>query len=113
MKNDCVFCAIIAGEIPAKAVYEDDLMIVIPDIKPVARLHYLVIPKEHYSVLAEMKESSAADLGRIFKKIPGLAGRLGFENGYRLIINQGEDAGQSVGHLHIHLVGGQKMKFEV
>jgi histidine triad (HIT) family protein len=111
--EDCIFCSIIKGAIPANKVYEDDKMIVIPDINPIARLHYLVIPKDHYPTLAEMNAFSAADLAVILKKIPEIAKGLGLESGYRLVINQGGDAGQSVRHLHIHLLGGQKMNFSV
>ena len=109
--QDCVFCSIIRGTIPAERVYEDDDMIVIPDINPIAKLHYLAIPKKHYAALAEIDAFTANDLGVIFKKIPAIAAKLGFKNGYRLIINQGADAGQSVMHLHIHLIGGQKLTF--
>ncbi|GHU99308.1 putative HIT-like protein [Clostridia bacterium] len=113
MSDNCIFCSVIKGEIPANKVYEDDAMIVIPDIHPIAELHYLVIPKDHYATLAEMNAFSAGRLGIIFKKIPEIALKLGFGNGYRLVVNQGADAGQSVMHLHIHLLGGQKMNFNV
>ena len=111
MKNNCVFCAIQAGEIPSEKFYEDERMIIIKDIEPKAALHYLAIPKRHYKLLQEMTESDREDLGKIFATIPSLAEKLGLAGGYRLIINQGDDAGQTVFHLHIHILGGQKMDF--
>ena len=111
MKNNCVFCAIEAGEIPSQKVYEDERMIVIKDIEPKAPVHYLAIPKRHYKLLEEMTESDREDLGKIFAAIPSVAKSLGLHNGYRLIINQGDDAGQTVFHLHIHILGGHAMDF--
>lgn len=107
----CVFCSIIKGEIPSIKMYEDDLMIIIKDIEPKAEKHYLAIPKKHYKLLSEMTEVDQADLGKCLKKIPELSHALGLDNGYRLIINQGDDAGQTVFHLHIHILGGQVMDF--
>lgn len=109
--NDCVFCKIIAGEIPSDKLYEDDRMIVIRDIEPKAKRHFLLIPKKHFKLLSEMTEADADDLGACLKKIPELSDRLGLEGGYRLVINQGDDAGQTVFHLHIHILTGQKMDF--
>jgi len=106
----CVFCSIIKGELPAKKVYEDEHMIVIADIKPAYRLHYLAIPKEHYGTLAELDPFTASDLAFILKKIPDVAKGLGYGDGYRLVINQGESAGQTVAHLHIHILGGEKLR---
>ena len=110
--ENCIFCSIIQGKLSAERVYEDDGIIVIPDIHPIARLHYLVIPKEHYPSLAEMNAFQANNLALMLKKLPEISAKLGFTDGYRLIINQGPDAGQSVPHMHIHMVGGQKLKFE-
>lgn len=109
--NDCVFCKIIAGEIPSKRFYEDDRMIVIADIEPKAEKHYLAIPKKHYKLLTEMTDADREDLGRILQTIASLAPDLGLKNGYRLCINQGDDAGQTVFHLHIHILGGQPLDF--
>lgn len=111
MKNDCVFCAIRAGEIPSEKVYEDERMMIIKDIEPKAKLHYLAIPKRHYKLLSEMTDADRDDLRYIFSMIPKLADSLGLHGGYRLTINQGDDAGQTVFHLHIHIMGGQKMDF--
>ena len=107
--DDCIFCKIIKGEIPSKKYYEDDLMIIIADIDPKAKLHYLAIPKKHYKLLSEITAADASDLGKCIMKIGELAPSLGLENGYRFIINQGDDAVQTVPHLHMHLLGGQKL----
>lgn len=110
--QDCLFCKFVSGEFAADKVFENDDFIIIRDIAPVAKNHFLVIPKEHFKYLAEMSAEQAATLGRILKKIPELSDLLGLENGYRLVINQGDDAGQSVPHLHIHVLSGQKMGWQ-
>ena len=107
--ENCVFCKIIRGEIPSERLYEDEDMIVIRDIEPKAKLHYLCIPKIHFALLSEMDGEKAELLKRCFVKIASLEKTLGLEKGYRVIINQGEDGGQSVHHLHIHLLGGEKL----
>ena len=107
--ENCLFCKIIAGEIPAKKMYEDENMLIFCDIDPKAKNHYLCVPKSHFKLLADMTESQAEMLKACFKKIPKLKKELGLENGYRLVINQGDDAGQTVFHLHIHILSGQKM----
>ena len=109
---DCIFCKIIAGEIPAKKVYEDGDMIIINDIDPKAKNHYLCIPKSHFKLLKDMTKDQSEQLKKCFEKIPTLEKELHLENGYRLIINQGDDAGQSVFHLHIHILSGQKMNWQ-
>lgn len=109
MRNSCVFCAIMDGEIPSDKVYEDDRIIIIKDINPKAKLHYLCIPKNHYKLLEQMTENDLDTIKYIFKKIPELKKQLGLENGYRMVINQGDDAVQTVFHLHIHLLGGEKL----
>lgn len=108
--DNCVFCKIINGEIPSHRFYEDDLMIIIADIEPKANKHYLAIPKKHYKYLSEMTERDAVDLGKCMLKVGELADKLGLENGFRFIINQGDDAEQTVPHLHMHLIGGQKLE---
>lgn len=105
--DDCVFCKIIKGEIPSEKFYEDDLMIIISDIAPKAKKHYLAIPKKHYKLFSEMTAQDAVDLGACIKEIGELAPQLGLGNGFRLIVNQGDDAAQTVFHLHMHLLGGQ------
>lgn len=106
---DCLFCKIIAGEIPAQKMYEDEDMVIIKDIEPKAKNHFLLLPKEHFKLLSEMTDKQSETLGRCLKKIPSLTEKLGLENGYRLIINQGDDAGQTVFHLHVHILSGQRM----
>ncbi len=107
--EDCLFCKIIKGEIPATKVYEDDDMVIFKDIDPKAKNHHLCVPKSHFKLLADMTEKQGEMLLKCFKKIPTLVNELGLQNGYRLVINQGDDAGQSVFHLHIHILSGQKM----
>ncbi len=108
MKN-CIFCKIVAGEIPSPRLYEDEKMIVIRDIEPKAKLHYLCIPKTHFALLSEMDGEKAEIVKHCFAVIPALEKALGLEGGYRVVINQGENGGQTVPHLHIHLLGGEKL----
>ena len=107
--ENCIFCKIIAGEIPSPRLYEDDEMIVIKDIEPKAKLHYLCIPKTHFALLDEMDEARADIVKRCFQKIAKIKDELGLAGGYRVIINQGENGGQTVHHLHIHLLGGETL----
>ena len=107
--ENCIFCKIIAGEIPSAKVYEDDEMLIFKDISPIARIHLLCVPKTHFATIAELNAERAALLGRIFEKIGKLKDELGLSDGYRLVINQGENAGQTVHHLHIHILGGETL----
>ncbi len=107
--ENCVFCKIIAGVIPSPRLYEDEKMIVIRDIEPKAKLHYLCIPKQHFAYLSEMNEERAEIVKHCFETIAKISGELGLSDGYRVIINQGENGGQAVNHLHIHLLGGEKL----
>ncbi|MBR5388263.1 MAG: histidine triad nucleotide-binding protein [Clostridia bacterium] len=107
--DDCIFCKIIKGDIPSSKVYEDDDMVIFKDIDPKAKNHFLCVPKSHFKLLSEMDGKQAEMLLKCFKKIPELKEELGLQNGYRLVINQGDDAGQTVFHLHIHILSGQKM----
>ena len=107
--ENCIFCKIVAGDIPSPRLYEDDYMIVIRDIEPKAKLHYLCLPKTHFALLSEMDETRAHIVKHIFKTIPTLEEKLGLQDGYRVIINQGENGGQTVHHLHVHLLGGEKL----
>ena len=107
--ENCIFCKIVAGEIPSPRLYEDDKFIIIRDIEPKAKLHYLCLPKQHFALLSEMDEELVEVVKHIFKTIPSLEELLGVQNGYRLIINQGEDGGQTVHHLHVHILGGEKL----
>ena len=107
--DNCIFCKISRGEIPSKKFYEDDDFFVIQDINPKAKKHYLAIPKNHYACLCEQNKKDIEILGKIINKISLLVGELGLQNGYRLIINQGEDGRQEVKHLHVHILGGEKL----
>ena len=107
--ENCVFCKIVAGEIPSPRLYEDDKMIVIRDIQPKAKLHYLCIPKQHFALLSEMDDAKADIVKHVFQVIPTLENELGLSGGYRVIINQGEDGGQTVPHLHVQLLGGEAL----
>ena len=112
LKDDCLFCKIIRGEIPSAKVYEDDKMLVFKDIEPKAKVHLLAVPKDHFKLLSEMDEKRAELVKYMLEKIPQIAAENGCEKGYRLVGNQGEDAGQSVFHLHIHILGGQTLPWE-
>ena len=109
LDGKCIFCRIIKGEIPSAKVYEDEKMCVFKDLEPKAKVHLLAVPKTHFKLLSEMGESEAEILKHMLKKIPQIAADNGCANGYRLIINQGDDAGQTVFHLHIHIMGGEKL----
>lgn len=112
LKDDCLFCKIIRGEIPSAKVYEDEDMLVFRDIEPKAKVHLLAVPKDHFKLLSEMDGDRAELVKRMLEKIPAIAAENGCEKGYRLVVNQGEDAGQSVFHLHIHILGGQTLPWE-
>jgi len=109
LNDNCIFCKIIEGKIPSAKVYEDDKMLVFKDIEPKAKVHLLAIGKDHFKLLSEMDEKRAELLKYMLLKIPKIAKANGLENGYRLVINQGEDAGQTVFHLHIHILGGEPL----
>lgn len=108
MKNDCLFCAIAAGEIPSKKVYEDDLCYAFYDIDPQAPVHFLVIPKDHIPSVAGIDDSNSAVVAHIFAVIAKVAKELGLDS-YRVVSNIGEQAGQSVPHLHFHVLSGRDM----
>ncbi len=110
--ENCIFCKIVAGEIPSAKLYEDGEIVIFKDIAPLARIHLLCVPKEHFAYLSELDDDRAALLGRTLKKIADLAPSLGLAEGYRLVVNQGENAGQSVKHLHIHILGGETLPWE-
>ncbi len=107
--KNCLFCKIISGGIPSAKVYEDEKMLVFKDIAPKAKVHLLAIPKTHFSLLSDMDTGSAEAVKHILTKIPEIAKENGCANGYRLIVNQGDDAGQEVKHLHFHILGGEKL----
>ncbi|MCD8041230.1 MAG: histidine triad nucleotide-binding protein [Clostridia bacterium] len=112
LKDDCIFCKIIKGEIPSQKVYEDGDMLVFKDIEPKAKVHLLAVPKDHYKLLSELDKNRSAALCRIMQKLPQIALDNGCKNGYRLVVNQGDDAGQTVFHLHIHILGGENLPWE-
>ena len=109
---DCIFCKIISKEFQSEFIYQDNLMIIIRSIEPKAKNHFLAIPKEHFSSLSEMTTKQAENVGRCIKKISELTELLELKNGYRLIVNQGKDAGQTVFHLHIHILSGEPLKLD-
>ncbi len=108
--SDCIFCKIASKEIKSNIIYEDDEMVIFPDIHPHAKIHLLAVPKKHYPLISDVKDDL---LGKMLAKIAKLANSLGLSNGYRVLINQkgetGNDAGQEVMHLHIHILGGEKL----
>lgn len=107
--SDCIFCKIANGEIPSTKLYEDEDMIIIKDLNPQAPVHLLLIPKEHYANIIEMSDAQAQTLAKCVKKLSALTDQLGLQNGFRLVSNKGSDGCQSVGHLHIHILGGGKL----
>ena len=110
---DCLFCAIADGKIPSKKIYEDDFMLAFYDIAPQAPVHLLVIPKTHTDSFDAINENSIDSIGKIILKIPEIARLAGIENGYRVISNCGEDAGQTVKHLHFHILGGAPLPLQL
>lgn len=106
---DCLFCKMVAGEIPVNKVYEDEQVLAFHDIDPQAPVHFLVIPKQHLDSPAAITEENAALVGHIFAVIAKLAGELGLESGYRVVTNCGADGGQSVQHLHFHVLAKRSL----
>ncbi|NTU71526.1 MAG: histidine triad nucleotide-binding protein [Coriobacteriia bacterium] len=106
--EDCIFCKIVRGEIPASIVYEDDSVLAFDDLSPQAPVHTLIIPKRHYASLSD--DISAEDLAGVFGAVQHVARLKGVgASGYRIIVNSGQDANQTVGHLHVHVLGGRPM----
>lgn len=109
-EKNCLFCRIIAGEIPSTKVHEDDQTYAFTDIDPQAPTHVLIIPKEHIESLNEIGKGDEALLGRLLRLAPKIANQLGIaESGFRAVINTGENGGKSVDHLHVHVLGGRPM----
>lgn len=104
--SDCLFCKIIAGSIPSTKVYEDETVLAFRDIAPQAPTHILVIPKQHLSGVNDVTAENSAVVAHIFEVIPQIAKAEGLTNGYRVVSNCGDDACQSVKHLHFHILGG-------
>ena len=107
--DSCLFCKIIAGQIPSDKVYEDDRCYAFRDINPQAPVHILIVPKTHVADVAECTEKDSVLAGHVLKEASELAKREGLTNGFRLVTNAGADACQSVKHFHVHLLGGRKM----
>ena len=110
---NCLFCKIIAGDIPSSKVYEDETVYAFRDIAPQAPTHILVVPKAHMSGCNDVTVENSAVVAHIFEVIPQIAKAEGLENGYRVVSNCGEDAGQTVQHLHFHILGGKKLALEM
>ncbi len=107
---DCLFCRIVAGDVPAEVVHADDVVVAIRDISPRAPTHLLLLPRRHIASAAELTEEDGPMLGRLFAVAAELARGAGLaERGYRLVTNVGRESGQSVNHLHVHLLGGRRM----
>ncbi len=108
---DCLFCDMIAGKVPATKVYEDEKLIAIEDINPQAPTHVLLIPKKHISTLLDAKQEDAELLGSLHLKATDIARERGLEAGFRLVLNCNRGAGQSVFHIHLHLLGGREFRW--
>lgn len=112
--NDCLFCKIIAGEIPSTKIYEDDRVFVFADINPIAPVHWLAIPKKHISKLSDVTAENSSEIAYIYEVISKLAAEHEeFKDGFRVISNCGENAGQTVFHLHFHILAGAKFGWSV
>lgn len=109
MAESCIFCRIIAGEIPAELVYEDDTVVAFRDIQPQAPVHLLIVPREHVDAIADLTDAQTELAGRAMVAVGKVARAVeGLEEGFRVIVNNGAAAGQTVPHLHLHLLGGRR-----
>jgi histidine triad (HIT) family protein len=104
--NDCVFCKIVAGQLPCSKVYEDEEVLAFHDIHPFARVHFLIVPKQHVATLGDCTAAHERLLGKMLLLAPGLAKEHGLDAGFKTLINTGRGGGQEVFHLHIHVFGG-------
>ena len=111
--ENCLFCKIVAGEIPSTKVYEDEKVLAFRDIAPMAPTHVLVIPKTHIGSVAEITPDNCELVAHIFTVIPKIAEAEGLQGGYRVVSNCGPDAGQTVPHLHFHILGGKALALEM
>lgn len=111
--SDCLFCKIIGGAIPSNKVYEDETVYAFRDINPQAPTHILVVPKAHIGSVAEVNGDNSAVVAHIFEVIPQIAEAEHLANGYRVVSNCGADAGQTVPHLHFHILGGKPLALEM
>lgn len=106
---DCIFCKIAAGQIPSNKLYEDERVLAFYDIDPKAPVHFLVIPKEHIASASDITEQNSAIVAHIFEVIASISKQLDLKNGYRVVTNVGEDGGQSVAHMHFHVLAGRSL----
>ena len=111
--NDCLFCKIVAGVIPSTKVYEDETVLAFRDIAPMAPTHILVIPKTHIASVAEVTAENSGVVAHIFEVIAQIAKAEGLEDGFRVVSNCGPHAGQTVHHLHFHILGGKQLSLEM
>ena len=111
--ENCLFCKIVKGDIPSTKVYEDELVLAFRDIAPMAPTHILVIPKAHIDSCNGITAENSAVVAHIFEVIPQIAKAENLENGYRVVSNCGDDAGQTVHHLHFHILGGKALSLEM
>lgn len=108
--EDCIFCKIVAKQIPAQVKYEDEQILVFPDIQPKAPIHWLIIPKKHIQSMRDLKSEYSDLAAHLFTQIPTIAQLAGVaESGFRIVSSSGADGGQTVPHLHVHLFGGEKL----
>ena len=110
---DCLFCKIINGDIPSEKVYENDFVLAFKDINPNANVHVLVIPKTHIDSVDCVNSENIEAVSKVLEAIPAVADICGLKNGYRVITNVGEDGGQTVKHLHFHVLGGEKLSVKL
>lgn len=109
MSENCLFCKMVAGEVPADVVYEDEEMLVFKDLYPKAEVHLLMIPKQHTRNLTTLTEAEDAIIARMMRKLPEIAREQGLDEGFRVIINNEAGGGQVIFHLHAHLLGGKNL----
>ena len=107
--SDCIFCNILDGDIPSNRVYEDEYCIAFHDVQPAAPVHLLVIPRKHISSLDALTPQDQELMGHIMTRIPEIARNQGLDQGYRTVVNTGEQGGQTVFHIHFHILGGRQM----
>jgi histidine triad (HIT) family protein len=106
---DCLFCKIVSGEIPGSIVFQDDRLVAFKDINPQAPMHILIVPRRHIATLNDLTEADAALVGEMVRRAAALATEQGYEDrGYRTVLNCNEEAGQSVFHIHLHVLGGRR-----
>lgn len=108
---DCIFCKIAAKEVPSEIIYEDEKVLVFKDLEPKAPVHVLVIPKNHISSVMEINEENSEIISHIFKVIKKISSKLNLQNGFRIINNCGKYGGQTVNHIHFHVLGGCQLEW--